>query len=250
MSHGTATTISVIIVGLLLTYVFLVFGFILPKQIARSKPEKTAYRTINILWFMSKINKPFEELVRITTKIFSKVFSIPDTTEYKLTEKELKMLIRESMADGIIGKEEKAIILNTIKFDAVLVKDEMINKDEVEYINLNASHNEIIRSIKKHKYSRMPVYSGKQDNIIGIFNMKDIITENGIAKEIEIKDYLRETIKVNKKDTLSSTFRKMQNQKQMMAIVYDDKDNFVGIITLEDILERLVGEILDENDRK
>lgn len=80
--------------------------------------------------------------------------------------------------------------------------------------------------------------------------MKDIITENGIAKEIEIKDYLRETIKVNKKDTLSSTFRKMQNQKQMMAIVYDDKDNFVGIITLEDILERLVGEILDENDRK
>ena len=160
------------------------------------------------------------------------------------------MLIRESMADGIIGKEEKAIILNTIKFDAVLVKDEMINKDEVEYINLNASHNEIIRSIKKHKYSRMPVYSGKQDNIIGIFNMKDIITENGIAKEIEIKDYLRETIKVNKKDTLSSTFRKMQNQKQMMAIVYDDKDNFVGIITLEDILERLVGEILDENDRK
>lgn len=250
ITEATAITISVVIVALLLTYVFLVFGHILPKQLARRNPEKMAYRTINVLWILSKINKPFEEFVRFTTKIFSKIFNIPDTTEYRLTEKELKMLIRESMADGIIGKEEKAIILNTIKFDAVLVKDEMINKDEIEAISLNAKHTDIIKAIKKHKFSRMPVYNENKNNIIGIFNMKDVITEKGFCDVIQIKNYLREAIKVNKKDSLSSTFKKMQSQKQMMAIVYDDKNEFCGIITLEDIIERLVGEIQDENDRK
>lgn len=250
IAYSTANTLSVIIVALLLTYVFLVFGYILPKQLARNNPEKTAYITINLLWILAKLNKPFEEFVRITTKIFSKIFNIPETTEYKLTEKELKMLIRESMSDGIIGKEEKAIILNTIKFDAVLVKDEMIPKKDIKAIDLKAKHSDIIKMIKKYKFSRMPVYSGNENNIIGIFNMKDVITENGFCNDIQIKDYLREAIKVNKKDNLSSTFRKMQSKKQMMAIVYNDKNEFCGIITLEDIIERLVGEIQDENDEK
>lgn len=250
LEYFTAELVAVFIVAILLTYIFLVFGYILPKQLARSHPEKWAYKTINLLWFMAKINKPFEKLVRITTTTFSKIFRIPDTTEYKLTEKELKMLIRESMADGIIGKEEKAIILNTIKFDAVHVKDEMIPKENVELLSLTATQEEIFKKIKKSKYSRFPVYSEKKDNIIGIFNMKDIITEKGILENIEIKNYLRETIKVYKKDTLSSTFRKMQNQRKMMAMVYDEKEEFCGIITQEDILERLVGEILDDNDKK
>lgn len=250
ITEATAITISVVIVALLLTYVFLVFGHILPKQLARSNPEKMAYKTINVLWFLAKLNKPFEELVRFTTTVFSKMFRIPNTTEYKLTEKELKMLIRESTADGIIGKEEKAIILNTIKFDAVHVKDEMIPKEEIQAISLNAKHDDIIKTIKKYKYSRMPVYNEKKDNIIGMFNIKDVITEKGFSDNIQIKDYLREFPRVNKKDTLSATFRKMQAEKQMMALVYDDKDAFCGIITLEDIIERLVGEIQDENDKK
>lgn len=250
LEYMTAINLSVLIVGFLLTYIFLVFGYILPKQLARNNPEKMSYKTINILWFMAKLNKPFEIFVRATTKTFSKIFRIPENTEYKLTEKELKMLIRESMSDGIIGKEEKAIILNTIKFDAILVKDKMISKENVEYISLNASKNEIIKSIKKHKFSRMPVYSENEDNIIGIFNMKDIIVEKGIPEKIEIKDFLRESIKVNKKDSLTIALKKMQSQNQRMAIVYDDKENYCGIITVEDIIEKLVGDILDDNDLK
>lgn len=250
LTQSAVNFISIIIIGFGLTYLFLVFGYILPKQIARSNPDKMAYRTINILWFMSKLNKPFEVFVRFTTDIFSKIFRIPNTTEYRLTEKELKMLIRESMSDGIIGKEEKTIILNTIKFDAILVKEEMVSKDKVEFIELNSTHDEIIQKIRKNKYSRMPVYVNNEDNIVGIFNMKDVITENGIEKKIQIKDYLRQVIRVNKKDTLSHTFRKMQSERQMMALVYDEKDHLCGIITLEDIIERLVGEILDDNDKK
>lgn len=250
LTQPVVNFISVIIIGFVLTYLLLVFGYILPKQLARNNPDKVAYKTINILWFMAKLNKPFEGFVRFTTDIFSKIFRIPNTTEYRLTEKELKMLIRESMSDGIIGKEEKTIILNTIKFDAILVKEEMIAKEHVEFIDLNASHEEIIEKIRKNKYSRMPVYVNSEDNIVGIFNMKDVITENGIEKKIQIKDYLRQAIRVNKKDTLSLTFRKMQSERQMMALVYDEKEKLCGIITLEDIIERLVGEILDENDIK
>jgi len=250
MTHNTANLLSVIIIAFVLTYLFLVFGHILPKQIARNNPDKVAYRTINILWIMAKLNKPFEKFVDITTKVFSKIFMIPESTEYKLTEKELKMLIRESMSDGIIGKEEKLIILNTIKFDAIQVKDEMVKKENVEALEINAKHDEIIKKIRNCKYSRLPVYSETPDNIVGFFNMKDYVTEDSNSAEIKLSNYLREALKVHKKDPLSQVFKLMQESHQMFACVYDESENYIGIITMEDIIERLVGEILDDNDVK
>ena len=250
MSLEVANLLAVIIIGFLMAYLFLVFGHILPKQIARNNPDKVAYSTINILWYISKLNRPFEKFVDITTKIFSKIFRIPETTEYRLTEKELKMLIRESMSDGIIGREEKTIILNTIKFDAVQVKDEMINKEKVETLSLKAGHDEIVEKIRDCKYSRLPVYNENPENIIGFFNMKDVVTENGIKDKIDLKNYLRDVLKVHRKDSLSTTFKAMQNAHQMLAIVYDENENYAGIITMEDIIERLVGEIVDDNDEK
>lgn len=250
MSVEAADLLAVIIIGFVMAYLFLVFGHILPKQIARNNPDKTAYKTVNILWYMSFLNRPFEKFVGITTKVFSKIFRIPENTEYKLTEKELKMLIRESMSDGIIGREEKTIILNTIKFDAIQVKDEMVSKEKVESLSLKAGHDEIVQKIRDCKYSRLPVYNENPENIIGFFNMKDIVTENKIKEEIDLKNYLRELIKVHRKDSLSTTFKAMQNAHQMMAIVYDETEKYVGIITLEDIIERLVGEIIDDNDTK
>ena len=160
------------------------------------------------------------------------------------------MLIRESGSDGIIGKEEKIIILNTIKFDAVQVKDEMIKKENVESLSIDAKHDEIIEKIRDCKYSRLPIYSEDPDNIIGFFNIKDLVTEESNSRKINIKEYIRDIIKVNKKDSISSTFIKMQKSHQMLAIVYDDSGKYEGIITLEDIIERLVGEIIDDNDKK
>ncbi len=250
ITENIANLLSVIIIAFILTYIFLVFGHILPKQIARNNPDKVAYRTINILWIMAKLNKPFERFVDITTKLFSKIFRIPESTEYKLTEKELKMLIRESMSDGIIGKEEKIIIMNTIKFDAIQVKDEMIKKENVESLSIDAKHEEIVEKIRNCKYSRLPVYSENPDNIIGFFNFKDIVTEEKKGNKIELKKYLREVIKVHRKDPLSNTFKLMQEAHQMLAIVYDESEKYIGIITLEDIIERLVGEIIDDNDEK
>ena len=250
MSIDVANFLSAVIIAFVLTYLFLVFGHILPKQIARNNPDKMAYRTINILWIVSKLNKPFEKFVDITTNIFSKIFRIPKDTEYKLTEKELKMLIRESMSDGIIGREEKIIILNTIKFDAVQVKDEMVKKENVEVLAIDAKHEEIVEKIRNCKYSRLPVYRDNPDNIIGFFNIKDLVTEEKKENKIDLNKYLRETIKVHRKDPLSNTFKLMQDAHQMLAIVYDEAENYIGIITMEDIIERLVGEIIDDNDVK
>lgn len=249
ITENVANLLSVVIIAFVLTYIFLVFGHILPKQIARNNPDKVAYRIINFLWIMSKLNKPFEKFVDITTKLISKIFRIPENTEYKLTEKGLKMLIRESMSDGIIGKEEKIIIMNTIRFDAIQVKDEMIKKEKVESLSIDAKHDEIVAKIRDCKYSRLPVYSENPDNIIGFFNFKDIVTEQE-ENEIELNKYLREVIKVHKKDPLSNTFKLMQEAHQMLAVVYDENERYVGIIALEDIIERLVGEIIDDNDEK
>ena len=250
MSIDISNLLSAIIIAFVLTYLFLVFGHILPKQIARNNPDKIAYKTINVLWIFSKLNKPFEKFVDITTKLFSKIFRIPQDTEYKLTEKELKMLIRESMSDGIIGREEKIIILNTIKFDAVQVKDEMVKKEDVEILSIDAKHEEIVEKIRNCKYSRLPVYSENQENIIGFFNIKDLVTEEKKGNKIDLKKYIREVIKVHRKDPLSNTFKLMQDAHQMLAIVYDENEKYIGIITMEDIIERLVGEIIDDNDVK
>lgn len=167
--YDIAIVFSLVIITILLSYFLLVFGSIIPKRVARNNPEKTAYRLINILWIFAKINYPFEKLIRISTNFFTRLFGIENKDKQTLTEKEIKMMILEGKDQGVVSNIEKEIVFNALKFNDILVKNIMIPKEKIDFINIEQSTDEILKNISKHPYTRLPVYRGNEDNIIRCF---------------------------------------------------------------------------------
>lgn len=166
MPYNIAISISLIIITILLSYVLLVFGSILPKRIARNHPEKTAYRLINIIWLFSKINYPFERLIHASTKFLTTLFGIDSVDKQEITEKEIKMAISEGRDQGIVSETEKEIVYNALKFNDILVKNIMIPKDKIDFINCEQTTVEILQNISEHPYTRLPVYKEDINNVI------------------------------------------------------------------------------------
>lgn len=247
-----AVTISVIVITFVLAYIMLIFGGILPKKIARNNPKKTAYKLIPILWIVAKLNYPFEKIIDISTNFFSKILGITSEEE-KMTEKQLKLIMKQAKEDGVLESLENKILMNTIKANNIITNKIMIPMEKVYCININDDVEKIIEGIKENKYSRIPVYENNINNIIGIFHIKDTVIqhiEKGITDKQQIEEVLRKPIFVGKDEKIFDVFKILQRNNQMMAIIKDDKDIPVGLITIEDILEKLVGKIFDEDDKK
>lgn len=227
IEYKIAELLAVVVVAVILSYVLLVFGGLIPKKIARNDPEKYAYKLVNILWIFSKINYPFEKIIDWSTKIFSEIFGISDNPKIKLTEKEIKLIIKEGKEQGIIAEIEKEILLNALKFDDILVKEIMIPKEKVEMINKADSEEKILDKIKKHKYTRIPIYNQNKNNIEGILNIKDLIMNQNPEEKLEINKTMRKPIFVRTNDKISIVFKEMQINSQAMVIVKDKEGNFV-----------------------
>ena len=246
-----AIILAVVIVTVILAYLMLVFGGVLPKRIARNNPKKVAYKLIPILWIVAKLNYPFERLIDISTNIFSRIFKIKQEPEEKMTEKQLKMIIKEAKDEGVLEGIEKRIFMNTLKANDILVGKTMVPIEDAYLIDINSSITNIFDEMKKNKYTRIPVYDGEKNNIIGIFNMKEIATQymqKGINTKEEIKKMIRKPNIIKESEKIFSAFRNLQKNNQIMAIVVNEDNVPVGIITIEDILEKLVGKMFDEND--
>jgi len=246
-----AILISVIVMTIILAYIMLVFGAILPKRIARNHPKKVAYKLLPIITFVAKINHPFERLIDFSTDKFSKIFKIKEEPEEKLTEKQLKMIIREAKDEGVILNREKNILINTLKANDTAINKIMLPLEKAGMIDIEAGLEDIIADIKEYKYSRIPIYKQTKDKIVGILNIKDIAIqypEKGIKKKSELKKILRKVQTIEEKEKLFIAFKKMQKERNMMAIVVDKNEIPIGLVTIEDILEKLVGKIFDEND--
>lgn len=246
-----AIFISIIIVTIILSYFLLIFGSVLPKRIARNNPEKTAYSLINILSILAIINYPFEKIIRVSTKVFCKIFRIKEKDKNMLSEKEIKMMILEGRDQGIVNKIEKDILFNTLKFNNITVKKVMKPKEEIDFINVKENIDGVLKNIKKYKYTRIPVFEGNKNKVIGILNIKDITLHLADNKELDIdlKSLLREVIFISKDEKITQAFNMMKTNRQAMMIVVDESEKVVGLITMEDIIEKLVGQIFDEYDK-
>ena len=242
-------TFSVIIITIVLSYFTLVFGELLPKRIARNNPEKVAYKTIDFLLIVSKLNYIFEKFLNFSEEFFAKIFGIKNEPEEKLTEKEIKLIISEGKDQGIFDENERKLLYNAFKFDDLRAKDIMIPKENVVSVDVSSNIDEIIEFIKKFKFTRIPVYSKSNDNIIGILNVKDIlidgIDKNSI-KSLNLEAILRDPIYATKEEKIENIFRNMQINKKHMAIILNKDGKLEGLVTLENILESLVGNIIDE----
>jgi len=251
MGKSISMLISTIIVTIILSYLLLVFGAIIPKRIARNNPEKTAYCIINILSFFTIINIPFEKIVRNSTKIFCRIFKIKEKDKNVLSEKEIKMMILEGKDQGIVNRIEKDILFKALKFNDITVKKIMKTKEEIDFINVKEDIKKVLNNIKKYKYTRIPVFEGNKDHIIGILNVKDIAIHLADDKELDfnLRSVLRPVMFTNKEEKIPYAFKNMQINRQSIMIVVDEKEKVVGLITMEDIIEELVGKIFDEYDK-
>ena len=245
INNSLQYVLSVIVVTIILSYFTLVFGELIPKRIARNKPESVAYKTINIVSICASINVIFERILRVSEKFFSNLLGIKDEPEEKLTERELKLIIAESKDQGMFDTYEKNLLYNALKFDDFKVKQIMKPKEEITYINIADDMEKIKNTIIKSKFTRIPVYEKNKDNVIGILHVKDML----IGDTNNIKEILREPLYINKDDRMDNVFRAMQLNNKHIAIVKNVNDKVEGMITMEDILEKLVGNIIDEHDK-
>ena len=223
-------TISIILITIVLSYFSLVFGELVPKRLAMKKAEKIAFTTIPVIRAIYCITSPFVKLLTASTNVVSKIFGISETDEDTVTE------------------EEKELINNVFEFNDKVASEVMIHRKDIYAIEIHSDINDILGELKEYKYSRIPVYEDTIDNIVGILFIKDLIAYLNTNKEVKIKRIMRDAYFVSESKMINELFRDLQKNKHQMAIVLDEYGGTAGLITMEDIIEELVGNIFDEYD--
>ncbi|MCI8700128.1 MAG: HlyC/CorC family transporter [Clostridia bacterium] len=240
--------ISIVIITIILSFFTLVFGELVPKRIAMKYYEKVAYATIGIIRTISIITAPFVKVLTFSTNVVSKLFGISEQEEEIVTEEEIKMMIDEGEENGTIDLEEKEMIHNIFDFDDRTASEVMTHRIDVYAIDINSNIEDIIKEIDEYKYSRIPVYEETIDEIKGILYVKDLLKYYSNGKTIKIKNIIREAYFVTENKPINDLFKELQKNKMQMAIVIDEYGGTAGVVTMEDILEEIVGNIFDEYD--
>ncbi|MBO5478062.1 MAG: HlyC/CorC family transporter [Clostridia bacterium] len=245
ISASILETVTIILVTLVLSFFTLVLGELLPKRIALAYPEKISYLVVNIIYILEKILYPFVWLLTKSTSFICKIFKIQIDNEEKLTEKEIISIISKGKEEGIIDSTEKTMLLNIFKFDDTTAEKVMTIREKMIAVDTYISEKALLNVIKTCKYSRIPVYKDKLDNIVGILVVKDLIMQYSRESKFDIKKLVREAYFVNHDDKVDEVFKEMQQSKHAMAIVKNG-NRTVGLITLEDAIEEILGNISDE----
>ena len=241
--------ISILIITIILSFFTIVFGELVPKRLAMKHYEKIAFATIGIIRTISIITAPFVKLLSVTTNAISKIFGVGENEEEIVTEEEIKMMVDQGKEDGTIQEDEKEYINNVIEFNDIVASEIMTHRTDMFAVDINTGANELLEEIIKDdcKHSRIPVYDETVDEIKGILYVKDIIKNIG-KKTFKIKNIMKEAYFVSQNKLINELFKEMQKNKKQMAIVVDEYGGTAGLITMEDILEEIVGDIFDEYD--
>ena len=238
--------IAPIITTVGLTIVILIFGEITPKMLAKEFPEKFLCLTIYVFVFFYYLFYPLTKIFDLWKILLSKIFKT-DKKKPTLTEDEFKMIVTDIKDEGVLNDNEHDLIQKSIIFDDTLVQKIMTPKEKVVVINERMNNIEIKNLFEENNYSRVP-YLSEDGMVLGAIYQKDFY-EMLLEKNCEIEDIVKPVIFVRPDDKISLLFRLLQKKKQHLAIVHDYKTNTnIGIVTMEDIIEELVGEIEDEYD--
>ena len=248
VSLSTWNSIAIIVVTIILSYFTLVFGELAPKRIAMKNCEKIAFFSVSVLNVISVITAPFVALLTFSTNIISKLFGVSDKEEKTVTEEEIRMMIEVGGEKGTIEQDERNMINNVFEFNDKHVSEIMIPRTDMFAIDNKMSISEVSKLIEdKHIFSRIPVYKETIDNIVGIVHFKDILYSDK-DKDTSITNIMKTPFFVPESKPIDELFSELQKKRNMMAIVIDEYGGTSGLVTMEDILEELVGEIYDEHD--
>ncbi len=243
-------SIAIVLITIILSYFTLIFGELVPKRIAMKYYEKIAFATIGIIRFISIVTAPFVKFLTFSTNVVSKIFGITGNEEETVTEEEIRMMVDVGEEKGSIDKEEREMINNVFEFNDKTASEIMVPRKEVYALDMNLSISKVIEEIsdnEEFRYSRIPVYDETIDEIKGIVYIKDILlsTKN---KSVKVKNLVKEAYYIPETKPLNELFEDLRKNRKQIAIVVDEYGGTAGIVTMEDILEEIVGEIYDEYD--
>ncbi|MBQ6796889.1 MAG: HlyC/CorC family transporter [Clostridia bacterium] len=253
INPGVANSVATVIITLLLSFFNLVFGELVPKKIGMQKAERISFRIVGILLFVGKIFKPFVMLLSATTNLVAKLFGVdPDYHEKTVTEEEILMMVDVGGEKGVIEESERDMIANIFEFDDTTASEIMTHRTEVIAVENTDSLTDIANTAIEEGVSRIPVYEDDLDTILGIVYVKDLLRYVGHHDTSNIKptDIMRPAFFIPESKRLADLFSEMTEKKIQMAVVVDEYGGTSGIITMEDLLESIVGNIQDEFDNE
>jgi putative hemolysin len=251
LSQSMLELVSVITITLVLSYFTLVLGELVPKRLALQKAEPIAMFAAAPLTVLSKISSPFVKLLTLSTNGIVRLFGVdPNAEEENVTEEEIRMMVDVGMEKGTIQGSEKEMINNIFEFDNKTISDIMTHRTNIVALSVDTSLKDTVAIVNREKYTRMPVYEGSIDHIIGILHTKDLIPfiECADQAEFDLKSMLREPSFVLESMRLDQLFKVMQKSNIHMAVAIDEYGGTDGIVTIEDLIEEIVGNIFDEYD--
>ena len=247
---GLIASLSLILITIIISYFSLVLGELLPKRIAMHNPESISFRVVGILLFFKAIMRPIVALLSVSTNGMLRIFGInPKDAPQAVTEEEIRMLVDVGEEKGVIEESQKEMINNIFEFDDIVAADVMTHRTDVVAIDINDSFTTVLKTVMEEGYSRIPVYDDDLDDIKGVLYVKDLLKfvgqdlpKRGVAK------LMRKAYFVPESKKCGELFAEMTEKRIQLAIVSDEYGGFAGIVTIEDLLESIVGNMQDEYD--
>ena len=247
ISYSVINTFSVILITIILSYFTLVFGELVPKRIAMQKPYKVAKFASKVISAIAIIMKPVIWFLSFSTNLILKIFRYKtEAEEENVTEDEIKMMVDLGEKKGTVEENEKKWIENVFEFNDTIVREIMTPSRDVKYVLLDNSRKEIEEMIRETGFSRYPVCKTNLNDVVGVLNIKDYF----LNQDKKIKDLVRPAYFVPETTLCDDLFHNLQKTKNGIAIIVDEYGTTTGIITTEDLLEEIVGNIYDEYDEE
>ena len=243
--------ISIIVITIILSFFTLIFGELVPKRLAMKHYEKVAFATIGVIKAISIVTSPFVKLLTACTNGVSRIFGVGENEEESVTEEEIKMMVSQGQEKGTIKREEQELINNVFELNDITVSEIMRHRKDIFAVDINISTEELLEELsqEEYRYSRIPVYEETIDEIKGILYVKDVL-KNINKKSFKVKNVVKEAYFVSQNRLINEVFKELQKNKKQIAIILDEYGGTAGLITMEDILEELVGDIYDEYDEE
>ncbi len=247
-------TAAVIVITMVLSYFTLVLGELVPKRIAMKKAESIARFVANPLCVLSIITLPFVRLLTFSTNLIAGFFGVnPQAEEEQVTEEEIRMMVDVGEEKGTIHETEKRMINNIFEFNNKTVEEIMTHRIDIAALPLEASLKDVIAFLKREKYSRIPVYEDSIDNIIGVMHSKYLIqylAQDRDENSFKLSDFIRKPYFVPASKRTDELFKELQQTRMHFAVIIDEYGGTAGIVTLEDLIEEIVGNIFDEDEEE
>ncbi|WP_309119713.1 hemolysin family protein [Paenibacillus sp.] len=245
-------TVSVVLITVSLSYFTLVLGELVPKRIAMEKSEAIAMFAVMPLTALSKLTAPFVKLLTLSTNVLVRLFGVdPNADKEQVTEEEIRMMVDVGKENGAIDETEKRMINNIFEFDNKSVSDIMTHRRNVVSFPLSITLREAASRIHEEKFTRFPVYDEHIDNIVGILHVKDLlpfIAEGREASTFDLQAMIRKPYFVPESKKIDELLKELQLNKVHMAVAIDEYGGTAGVVTIEDLIEEIVGNIYDEYD--